>query len=324
MSNKIETIYHYCSVETFMAIIQNKTLRLSDLNKTNDYMEKKWANRLIIAALQEALREYEIDMNLEEEYWYDDEADNHLQYFAKEVKQVLYDERPILITCFSREKDQLSQWRAYGQDGAGIAIGMNYKLIESLNNKIDGLYVEKVVYKEKNQQQRLEGLIESCIYYMDKLYKTVVGKRYKDYNEFFVEEFDAFCETLTDYVGQVACTIKNPAFAEEKEIRVIYNPELQDVEVTGDMEFEAAKKYFTTISEVDEYKIFPLNFSYKNNQLIAFCDLDFSKLIDKGIINEVVIGPKSNIKENDMYYLLMRNGINANNIKVSKSSATYR
>lgn len=31
---------------------------LSDLDKTNDYMEKKWVNRFIIAALQETLNEY--------------------------------------------------------------------------------------------------------------------------------------------------------------------------------------------------------------------------------------------------------------------------
>ena len=38
---KIDTIYHYCSIDTFFSIIQNKTLRLSDLNKTNDSMEKR-------------------------------------------------------------------------------------------------------------------------------------------------------------------------------------------------------------------------------------------------------------------------------------------
>lgn len=31
---------------------------------------------------------------------------------------------------------------------------------------------------------------------------------YKDYNDFFINEFDAFCEVLTEYVGQVACTIE--------------------------------------------------------------------------------------------------------------------
>ncbi|GMQ62471.1 hypothetical protein [Vallitalea maricola] len=43
---KLDTVYHYCSVDTFFSIIQNKTIRLSDLNKTNDYMEKRWVSNL--------------------------------------------------------------------------------------------------------------------------------------------------------------------------------------------------------------------------------------------------------------------------------------
>lgn len=321
---KIDSIYHYCGVDTFMAIIQNKTLRLSDLNKTNDYMEKKWANRFIICALQKALKEYKIDMNLEEKYWYDDEANNHLQYYEKEVKKVLYNENPILITCFSMEKDRLSQWRAYGQDGEGISIGFNYKLISKLDNKVDSLCVRRIIYKEQLQQEKLQELVEDCVNYMDELYTTMVGKMYKDYNDFFINEFDAFCEVLTEYVGQVACSIKNPAFAEEKEIRIIYNPNLSNREIMGDIEYKEAQKYFSSIKEVSNYRIKPLRFNYRNNQLVAFCDLDFSQLINESIINEIVIGPKSKIKEDDMYYLLMSNGIDANNIKITKSEATYR
>lgn len=31
--------YHYCSEETFNKIISNKTLRLSDMRKSNDFYE---------------------------------------------------------------------------------------------------------------------------------------------------------------------------------------------------------------------------------------------------------------------------------------------
>lgn len=35
-----DVVYHYCSVETFYQIITNHTLRLSDIEKSNDFMEK--------------------------------------------------------------------------------------------------------------------------------------------------------------------------------------------------------------------------------------------------------------------------------------------
>lgn len=34
-----DTLYHYCSLSTFMVIIESKTLHLSEIGKSNDYME---------------------------------------------------------------------------------------------------------------------------------------------------------------------------------------------------------------------------------------------------------------------------------------------
>lgn len=58
--------------------------------------------------------------------------------------------------------------------------------------------------------------------------------------------------------------------------------------------------------------------------MIAFSDIDFSQLINKNIINEVVIGPKSHLKESDIYYFLLSNGFDGNSITISKSKASYR
>lgn len=188
---RLESIYHYCSVDTFMAIIQNKTLRLSDLNKTNDYMEKRWANKFIVSVLQEKLEECGVNMKLEEDYWYDEQSNNHLQYYKKEVERVLYDESPVLITCFSEEKDILSQWRAYGKDGTGVAIGFNYKIINLINDKKDVL-VEKVIYKENKQKEKLGQLIESVIIYIKNMFEEDKARISNDFNVYFKEEFGDF------------------------------------------------------------------------------------------------------------------------------------
>lgn len=277
---RLESIYHYCSADTFMAIVQNKTLRLSDLNKTNDYMEKRWANKFIVSMLQEKLDEYGIDMKLEEDYWYDEQSNNHLQYYKKEVERVLYDESPVLITCFSEKKDILSQWRAYGQDGTGVAIGFNYKVISLLNDKRD-VFFEKVIYKENKQKEKLGQLIESVIIYIQNMFEEDKARISDDFNVYFKEEFDAFCEVLVDYIGPISCIIKNPAFSEEKEIRIIYNPKLPNREILGDIQLNEANDYFEKVKEISEYKIKPLKFNYRNNQLVASCDIDFSDLICK-------------------------------------------
>ena len=44
--------------------MQNKCIRLSDLNKTNDYMEKRWSKKYIKEVLKEELNNYNINLNL--------------------------------------------------------------------------------------------------------------------------------------------------------------------------------------------------------------------------------------------------------------------
>lgn len=159
-----KSIYHYCSADTFIAIIENRCIRLSDLNKTNDFQEKKWASNLIVEVLKEKLITNRINLNLEEDYWYNEFTANHLQYYKNEMNAILFNEKPILIACFSQIEDLLSQWRAYGQDGTGLCIGFNYKKIKTLHNGKD-LLVEKIYYKEKMQKKILGDLIESAIEY---------------------------------------------------------------------------------------------------------------------------------------------------------------
>ena len=45
------TVFHYCSMDTFYAIITNKTLRLSDITKSNDSMEILWVTKFIKEAV---------------------------------------------------------------------------------------------------------------------------------------------------------------------------------------------------------------------------------------------------------------------------------
>lgn len=49
-------IYHYCSLDTFVQIVKNKTIRLSDLDKTNDFMEKKMGSGAVTGGFKKRIR----------------------------------------------------------------------------------------------------------------------------------------------------------------------------------------------------------------------------------------------------------------------------
>lgn len=191
---KAETIYHYCSLETFMAIIEKKELWCSNILKMNDSSEEKYLEFV----LEEYCREIKKELKKDEKYLKQiklrqkiEEAKSEkekqnaiLEYKTTNIgkktnekinllnkirKKLLVNtilKREILdisryICCFSENGDILSQWRAYADDGKGLAIGFNVKKIEELlknlnereNNglKIAESELAKVIYIKKKR-----------------------------------------------------------------------------------------------------------------------------------------------------------------------------
>ena len=92
-------IYHYCSVESFKAIIENKTLWLSSVYNLNDYKEIHWIKDKIFKKINNSSTK-----------------DNFIKYKSFEN---LYSKQlsNVYIASFSQGSDLLSQWRAYANDG---------------------------------------------------------------------------------------------------------------------------------------------------------------------------------------------------------------
>lgn len=75
MKNKIpQTIYHYCSVETFFALIQSNCIRQTNISKSNDKMEIKFCSDVFERSLKESYIQFIKNNNASEElvkYIYD-------------------------------------------------------------------------------------------------------------------------------------------------------------------------------------------------------------------------------------------------------------
>lgn len=312
-------IYHYCSLDTFVQIIKNKTIRLSDLDKTNDYMEKRWGMELLQEALKRELEDNSISMNLQEDYWYSDDAHNHIDQLNNDISRYL--KHQTLITCFSLESDQLGQWRAYGQDGEGIAVGFDYDYLKRLLKGQDKILIDKVFYK-KNEQEKLirKKMFIPALEYMRDMFQRNVVRCSDDFNNFFIEEFDCFCEVLDTTTEQVFTFLKNPAFEEEKEVRIVYNTGIYEEIETRELKEILSEKI--EIGKKKELTLQPIQYHSKGNKLVAFADLSFGNCMDR-IIKEIVIGPKSKVSEKDIRQFLLVNGY-ADYISVKVSGASYQ
>lgn len=312
-------IYHYCTLDTFVQVIKNKTIRMSDLNKTNDYLEKTWGKRFLYDTLCEELEKNNIQMNLKEGYWYSDEAHTHLEQLQNDIDRML--KHQTLITCFSKDRDKLSQWRAYANDGSGIAIGFDLNYLRKMVKNSQNFYIGEVVYKKDKQKKIIrEEVYAPAFQYMKNFFQHDMDKVYGDFNTYFVEEFDIFCE-IQDNSEQIFCFLKNPAFEEEHEVRMVYNTGIYE-----DIEMEELKKLMLVPHEFGKGKkkliLKPMEVQLKGEKLVMYADLNFEHCIQDGIIKEIVIGPKAEITDHDIQQLLCVNGFD--DIIIRKSDASYQ
>lgn len=312
-------IYHYCSLDTFVQIIKNKTIRLSDLDKTNDYMEKRWGLELLQEALKKELEDNSISMNLQEDYWYSDDAHNHIEQLNNDISRYL--QHQTLITCFSQASDQLGQWRAYGQDGEGMAVGFDYDYLKCLLKGQDRILIDKVLYRKNEQEKQIRKMLfMPALEYMRDMFQRDMIRCSDDFNIFFIEEFDCFCEVLDTTTEQVFTFLKNPAFEEEKEVRIVYNTGIYEEIETRELKEMLSKKI--EIGKKKELILQPMQYQAKGNKLVAYADLSFENCMDE-IVKEIVIGPKSKISEKDIRQFLLANGYDAY-ISVKISDASYQ
>lgn len=185
----------------------------------------------------------------------------------------------------------MSQWRAYAQNGEGVAIGFRFneseiKIIEyfpeypTLLDELN-IYLSKIGYIDLDG---LENIISNSL-------SLCMNNNRID-------------TALLIYFIQIYNIIKNPAFKEEEEVRLIYSPNIDRLyKITNplpgnnnsELKYRIASGFLTSYFE----------YSIKNN-----------------IFNEVVLGPKNKFTDDDIKNFLRLH--NLGHVKITRSSATYR
>lgn len=269
--NLPEVIYHYCPVESFFNIVKEKSIFASLHTSLNDYTESAWFFHLLIEEAKKRSNE------------------SNSKVLNSFLDNVFVNIKDYFITSFSKEKDILSQWRAYSNNGQGVAIGF-------YTNSF-GIPIQVPHYSD--DAKTLKGIFE-----ID--YNTAnqnnLASQIIDYVLSGNDQFHDSFERLT-------LTIKNPAFYEEKEIRIVeiidtrlnLNPDmfgLRTRNVAKHIEYRSNSK------DIIPYRKFPI----LNN--------------DKRI-HSLILGPKCEITEKHLLLFLEANEIEIVD-GIYFSSSTYR
>ena len=253
---------------------------LSDAAEMNDSHEVVWADRLI----DRVLRERHSSMSNEDR-----------EHFLLGYR--LNRPQPFIF-CLSTDPDILSQWRAYAADGSGVAIGFNSEIfpmqrhLPSTNAApMMNTALWKVTYDEAEQQSIVTSLFERACSSPD----NCVGQAGKsDY------------QLVGSYMAGISPVLKNPAFKEEKEWRLIHTPMIMTNENNAHSVFGTSYKIGQRAS---------------NNRIITHFEFPLPTP-PKGSIKEIWLGPRSLVSEQDVDLALSLGDYGR--VAIRRSAATYR
>ncbi len=296
-------LYHYCSLSTFLNIMKNKSIWVSDIERSNDFLELIALRKLLASHINADLNEI-IDKHM---------MSNRDKEMAKSLWRLRDDFMSRLTTayartfafCLSEEPDLLSQWRGYADDGNGVVIGFKTSFFEKLGSK--NLETKVPVVFAFDQ-----------VTYDERIAKDYLHHQLDQYNWYGCNEIKEYEESLKKLVARISTDApfyKKFAFAEEKEWRFVIS---HFVNSLGSLKLSELNDSNCSFSEI-EYIV-------SNNHLVPHIEIKIKDM--RSAISKIIIGPKCKEKEVDIRQFLVCMGILDNigdmSISISKSEASYR
>lgn len=319
-----ETLYHYCSLDTFYNIVKNKSIWLSDLSKTNDSQELVWLRKVIQKKLFP-----KIETNMRKD------KDN---FWGWDFARTFLNKEPPVVSCWgfclSKKEDDLGQWRGYGDNGAGVAIGFK-PLVEVKKDILvsnASLVLGKIHYLEnwdkksdtEHEDQELAELRrDACIIAKnrrDELLKFVNNSKAKH-----IPKIKLTPEIERTIVMEMAAMTRFPfykgtTFKEEEEWRIVFSLPEEKIPLEG-----LTKESIQNLKDFQwppELERKPYEYIVRNHMLVSHFEMKFTDM--KDVITSITIGPKAKVTEEDIKFFLKSNGAYNDSIKIEKSAASYR
>jgi hypothetical protein len=205
------------------------------------------------------------------------------------------------IASFSRERDDLGQWRAYADNGQGFALGLDEKLFQVEDKPHrkphENVFVAPVVYGNTDARQRHLPAIEKAVETiaaaigraMDAMRDKAIG----------IPFLDQMAKALIASQLIWNClTIKHAGYAHEREVRLIIPGGAKNL-----------RPYVSTRS--------------RGAEIVPFIKSDLS-IQAKGSITEIVVGPSAAPNAENGVKALLRPFLDEAEMIINRSKIPYR
>ena len=297
-------VYHYCSLEAFKSIIENKCLWLCDVQKSNDSKEC-----LVLPETFRTLVETNDELNAMTE---------QRLLLDRMLHMVCNTARQTFVTCFSRKRDDLNQWRGYAADGTGLCIGFRKKYFVELNQPEWNV----LTYAPVDYEQ---GADDCALVYFDE-FKGMMQNFQCNHLILHDEQALRAENELLHRLWSIAPMFKKRAFREEEEERLVFSVkntfiDYQNVSTQKCVEVQLDKCILSYFNDQNHnFSLSELKYRIARSTLQGYYELSFDAIADK-LIAEIIIGPKCSLSPVDVYIFLAANGYHAK--KRSENSVHY-
>ncbi len=279
-----QPLYHYTSMAGLVGMLQTQQMWLTSVFHLNDPSELAYGINVALEALAAA----------------SDNAPPEVQRFCVRAKRILLKSGREFFGWFvgsmSAAPNDLGQWRAYADNGRGVAIGLAPSLFKIERDSRDLPLLEKfqvarVNYRRTTLEDRIRVAVEGAVAAFAKA-KTLLAN---------TEAEEAFGREMATHIAtplfMAAISTKDPAFALEREFRIVL---------------------------VNDYaKLVPhLLFRTRGSSLVPYISISMD-LATPSAITSITVGPAADdVAVNAVETLLRRYGLSSS--LVSKSEIAYR
>lgn len=283
-------LYHYCSNESFLSIIQSGVIRLSAMDMTNDLLEGK----LVRYLWKEAASPEKL------EFWDIEKMEQAIAMIEK------------LTTCFafclSERSDLLSQWRGYASDGAGFSIGFRSDRLMLSVEQYSSTPPElrRLIYKREEQIELLREPVKEIVALIKDGalgQKGFRGGLLQTYTDEEVKLNDAKTDSLNQKLFPLLLSLESKLF----------------ITKSDSFQEEAEWRLMRGVSSEDTKE--PVSYRSGNQCLVPYVETPIAKS-PASAISHVVIGPKNKTPIKHVKRFLESSGYGE--VDVSLSSSSYR
>ncbi len=244
-----KTLYHYTGIGGLLGIVETRKIWASHAYYLNDSKEILYACEVLRTVLSQCISDHQND---EREF---------LEQFTKWLETFRINPYHIFIFSLSEKRSLLSQWRSYTPHGKGVSLGFSAHILNRIL-QFPGFRLARCLYKREDHVELMRSLLEKMLVtFKQRLPNLDITRNHPS------QKYHNFLDEFRDKILQVFSIIKNSAFEEEGEWRIV-------------------SPYFP------KYTVPEIKFREGASMLMPYIEIDLSN--DNGeqeLFEEVVLGP---------------------------------